>query len=77
MIAFLIGAVFSLFVLIPLVLVLWLLVYAARAATVSVGRCARCGYDLRGLGERRACPECGLGFRVNAAGDPLSVRGPA
>jgi hypothetical protein len=24
--------------------------------------CGRCGYDLRGLLRRGACPECGLGY---------------
>lgn len=28
----------------------------------SAGRCATCGYDLRGLGERTRCPECGRPF---------------
>ncbi|MBI1338580.1 MAG: hypothetical protein GC164_16680 [Phycisphaera sp.] len=66
--------VFSLLGLIPLTLVIWLLVYAARSATVQVGRCAGCGYDLAHLGESRACPECGLAFTRNARGDAVSKR---
>jgi hypothetical protein len=35
----------------------WLGVRARRRAVV--GRCARCGYDLRGLEDGTRCPECG------------------
>ncbi len=30
-----------------------------RAVRRNYGHCAGCGYDLRGSGEGRACPECG------------------
>jgi len=40
--------------------------------TEEIGECAVCGYDVRGLGERRACPECGEPFRLNAHGDRVS-----
>ena len=32
--------------------------------------CLRCGYDLRGLGESRVCPECGLEFDPDAPPPP-------
>lgn len=32
---------------------------AERARRRSAGECVRCGYDLRGLEPRDACPECG------------------
>lgn len=72
MLEVLIGLIFALLVLIPITLTLWLLVYAARAATRMVGACRRCGYDLRGLGERTRCPECGQPFEINARGDAVS-----
>lgn len=36
--------------------------------------CARCGYELKGLSIRSACPECGLGVRATllAAVDPAA-----
>jgi len=36
-----------------------------RAHRSVTGRCAKCGYDLRGLPEPR-CPECGAPFRQDA-----------
>ncbi len=72
MIGFLIGLVFSLLVLIPLTLTIWLLVYAATSATSHVGRCRRCQYDLRDLGDSRHCPECGHPFVIDARGDVIS-----
>src|SRR5438309_98250 len=33
--------------------------------------CLRCRYDLRGLGEDLACPECGLPLRATREGTPL------
>lgn len=32
-----------------------------RARRVRAGCCGACGYDLRGLGDKGACPECGEG----------------
>lgn len=72
MVEWIVGIVFGLIVLAPITLTLTLLVYAARAATLCVGKCRRCGYDLRGLGDVRACPECGKGFVVNGRGDAIS-----
>jgi hypothetical protein len=40
---------------------------AIRARRVRAGKCAKCRYDLRGLGEAR-CPECGTPLPV-ACGD--------
>ena len=48
---------FAFFIGVPLMLTIWLLAYAAGAATVRIGYCRRCQYDLRGLGDRRCCPE--------------------
>lgn len=72
MISFFIGLIFSLLVLIPLSLTIWLLIFAATSATTHVGRCRRCRYDLRHLGEIRRCPECGHPFIINEQGDPIS-----
>lgn len=72
MVEVLVVIVFALLVLVPITLTIWLLVYAARAATSFVGRCRRCGYDLRGLEGRHECPECGQPFIVNAHGDAIS-----
>jgi hypothetical protein len=51
--------------------VLWSLAAARRwlrqRRFASVGCCAACGYDLRGLGAGAACPECG-GARIGGAG---------
>ena len=33
---------------------------------IALGRCQKCGYDLRGLSENR-CPECGTGFVLKSA----------
>ncbi len=68
----LIGIIFAMIVLGPLGLTIWLLCHAARAATRAVGRCRSCGYDLRRLGPRRQCPECGRPFRINEDGDAIS-----
>ncbi len=35
--------------------------HAARTISL-MGRCRKCGYDLRGLGEQTVCPECGRPF---------------
>lgn len=72
MVELLVAIIFALLGLIPLVLVIWLLIYAARAATIQVNRCQHCGYDLRNLGDVRNCPECGHPFMVNANGDAIS-----
>ena len=68
----LIAAMFVVLVVLPIVLTIWLLIYAAHKATHVVGRCKQCGYDLRDLGDRRACPECGFPFTVNRRGDVIS-----
>jgi predicted amidophosphoribosyltransferase len=68
----LVGLVFSLLIVIPLTLTIWLLVYAARSATTHIGFCKKCNYDLRGLRDRRTCPECGQPFIVNERGDVVS-----
>ncbi len=72
MVGVMVTIVFAGLALAPMVCVVWLLVYAARASTVTVGRCRRCGYDLRQLGASRACPECGEAFVVNERGDAVS-----
>ncbi|MCE9590918.1 MAG: hypothetical protein K8S99_10375 [Planctomycetes bacterium] len=64
--------VFGVFTLIPLTLVVWLLVFAARRATRAINQCKACGYDLHSLGDRRECPECGRPFQVNQNGDVVS-----
>lgn len=44
-----------------------------HASRAERGRCARCGYDLRGLAADAACPECG-GARETTADRPLSQK---
>ena len=38
-----------------------LLVWWGRRARGVAGACAKCGYDLKGLGAGAVCPECGKG----------------
>jgi hypothetical protein len=47
------------------------LILASRAKPTPRGACGTCGYDLRNLGDRRACPECGRPFRLGRRGDPV------
>lgn len=69
----LIGALFlGVFVGVPLALVIWLVVYAGRRATIYIGECRACHYDLRGSLESGRCPECGRPFRINQNGDAVS-----
>ncbi|MEX0776136.1 MAG: hypothetical protein WD042_10555 [Phycisphaeraceae bacterium] len=73
MLGVIIGVIFALvFVIAPLTMVVMLITYAAQAATHTVGTCRNCHYDLRGLGDVRACPECGEPFVVNEHGDVIS-----
>jgi hypothetical protein len=64
--------VFFLLSLVPATLVLSVVIYALRAGRKLVGRCGGCGYDLRGLGSRRECPECGRHFELDAKGNAVS-----
>jgi len=68
----LIAFMFVALVVTPIVLTIWLLIYAAHRSTHVIGRCKQCDYDLRDLGDRRACPECGHPFYVNERGDVVS-----
>ncbi len=52
---------------------------AADAENSSPERilCIGCGYDLRGLGDDRACPECGIPVARSNLGDRLAGADPA
>ncbi len=63
---------FAVFVGVPLALILWLLIHAARRATICVGQCRDCDYDLRGSLASGRCPECGRPFRVDGNGNAVS-----
>lgn len=69
---YLVAILFTLTVITPFGLILWMMVYAARAATRLVGSCRGCGYDLRSLGHGRLCPECGHPFELNERNEPIS-----
>ena len=72
MIKLLIAVMFVALVVVPIVLTIWLLIYAAHHSTQVVGRCKKCDYDLRDLGDRRTCPECGHPFTINESGQVVS-----
>ena len=72
MVELLIILIFASMTIVPMVLTVWLLISATRAATSFVGTCRKCGYDLRMLGEIRRCPECGQPFRVGSGGEVIS-----
>ena len=61
----------GLFLVVPISLTVWLLIYAARSATRMVGVCRRCGYDLRAC-TRGQCPECGQPYVINERGEAVS-----
>lgn len=71
MVEWLVLLIFVSFTFVPIVLTTWLVMCANRA-TIWVGHCRRCGYDLHHLGNRRHCPECGHPFQLNARGEPIS-----
>ena len=71
MVEIIVVLVFTSFGVVPIVLVAWLVMSASRSA-MALGTCRRCGYDLRKLGDRRRCPECGEPFRLGSRGEPIS-----
>ena len=63
MVELLLVVIFGAVSFLPIVLIFWLVAYAhVTADGAPAGRCRGCGYDLRLLGERRECPECGAAF---------------